>query len=65
MLPEPGDLHLASPCGEEEEVGSSNDSGQGVSEQVASNWAESVVSLTSSDEGDYFYTHQLTLHVFF
>nr|XP_051209139.1 uncharacterized protein LOC127326320 [Lolium perenne] len=51
MLPEPGDLHLASPCGEEEEVGSSNDSGQGVSEQVASNWAESVVSLTSSDEG--------------
>ncbi|KAM0829918.1 hypothetical protein ACQ4PT_066570 [Festuca glaucescens] len=51
MLPEPGDLHLASPCGEEEEFGSSIYSGQGVSEQAASNWAESVVSLTSSDEG--------------
>jgi hypothetical protein len=56
---------LGSPCGEEEEVGSSSDSGQGVGEQAASNWAQSVVSLTSSDEGDYFYTHQLTLHVFF
>ncbi|KAM0831284.1 hypothetical protein ACQ4PT_065650 [Festuca glaucescens] len=46
-----GDLHLAIPCGEEEEFGSSIYSGQVVSEQAASNWAESVVSLTSSDEG--------------
>jgi hypothetical protein len=56
MLPEPGDLHLASSRGEEEEFGSPSDYGQGVSEQAASNWAQSVVSLISSDEGDYLYT---------
>lgn len=41
----------------EEEFGSSSDSGQGVwsmlSEEVASNIAETVVSLASFDRGDY------------
>ncbi|XP_047052534.1 uncharacterized protein LOC124658157 [Lolium rigidum] len=49
-----GDLQPANPC-EQEEFGSSSDSGQLVwsilSNHAASNWAESIVSLASFDEG--------------